>query len=393
MRKKTFIHKKDLSTRARQLADWFTINQITSTLSADCGRFINEVHVKHIDKPPVYSSNWTTGMTVISLLMAYERFNDKTYLESAERAGNYLKSLQILDHRYPAAYGFFKEVTPQDTHCHPRDALSAAWGLLHLYWKNRDPEIFDRVRIFAEWFRQYAMKDGYPAWTVYSEKNKKPYWQKGSFHGGSPLFFFDLYETTRESKWKSIGLTICDVWTRTFLKKEGSIRVEVDAKTGKDKTGWGPNKGHLGWQDMHKTNDDFSSLALLRAYRLTRNVGYLETARQYLDWVLTLQRKDGAFGRLPVHSAAATLILELLDLASLTKEKKYEEALQRSIPHFLSLQELTDKQPMIHGGFYCTSGDYAHGNRRELGVRTSCYALAALLRLEGKRSYKEYTAY
>ncbi|MFH0919808.1 MAG: hypothetical protein V1913_05550 [Fibrobacterota bacterium] len=389
---KAFACKGGIPARARKLADWFVVNQVTNTLSADCGRFINEVHVKGVDRPPVYSSNWTTGMTVISLLMSYERFKDKRYLESAERAGNYLKSLQVLDNRNPAAYGFFKEVTPQNTHCHPRDALSAAWGLLHLFRMRGDAEAFGRVKIFAEWFRRYAMKDGYPAWTVYLENDKKPYWQKGSFHGGSPLFFFELYEMTREPRWKSIGLTICDTWTKTFLKEEGSIRVEVDAETGKDRTGFGPDPGHLGWQAMHKTNDDFTSLALLRAYRLTRKAGYLETARRYLDWVLTTQKKDGAFGDVPVHSAAATLVLELMDLFLVSKEKKYREALQRSIPHFLSLQELTDPRPLVHGGFYCTSGDYANGIRRELGVRTSSYALAALLRLEGKRAYQGYTA-
>jgi uncharacterized protein YyaL (SSP411 family) len=249
-----------------------------------------------------------------------------------------------------------------------------------------------RARTFAEWFRKNAVRRGYPAWTFYVEPERAPYWQLGSFHGGSPLFLFDLYAATRGRKWLKLGLTICDAWIRTFPKPDGSIRIEVDPKTGRDLTGKSKDPNHLGWQDMHKTNDDFTAQALLRAWRLTRKTKYLDAARKFLDWALSVQRRDGAFGNPPVNSAAATLILEMLDMAALTGESKYRDAALRSVPHFLSLQETRARAPRFHGGFYCIHGDYVHGSRVELGVRTSCYALAALLRLEGARKYVGYTS-
>lgn len=374
------------------LADWFVENQVMRSHFADRGRFANEVTVGKKPYKIVYTTNWTTGMSCISLIMAWQRTKEKRYLTAAKYAGEYLKILQVLDQRNPAAFGAFHETTPQDTAWHPRDALSAAWGLLYLYKVTKDADYLYRVNIFAQWFSKFGMKNNYPAWTSYIEKNKQSYWQQGSFHGGSPLFFFDLYKVTKQKKWLTVGLKICDKWKRLFMKSDGSIRIEVDPKTGKDMTGLGTDKNHIGWQDMHKVNDDFTALAQLRAYKLTKDKKYLETAQRYLDWVLTIQEPNGAFGKNPVNSAAATLILELMDLYKITKQKKYKVAMLKSVPHFLSLQELKSKDKRFFGGFYCIHGDYVHNSRVNLGVRTACYALAALLRLEGKKTYEGYTS-
>lgn len=378
--------------KAKALADWFVENQVKSGHYADRGRFANEVTVGKKPYKIVYSTNWTTGMTCISLVMMWERTKDDRYLSAAKLSGEYLKSLQVLDQRNKAAFGLFRETSPQSKECHPRDALSAAWGLLYLYKVTKESDYLERVNIFANWFSKYAMKNNYPAWTSFTEKNKPSYWQQGSFHGGSPLFFFDLYAVTKQKKWLGVGLKICKKWKQLFLKADGSIRIEIDPKTGKDMTGKGTDLNHIGWQDMHKVNDDFTAQAQMRAYKLTGDKQYLETAQRYLDWVLTIQQPKGYFGKVPVNSAAATLILELMDIYQITKQKKYHDAMLKSVPHFFTLQETKSKDKRFAGGFYCIHGDYIHNSRINLGVRTSCYALAALLRLENKKKYEGYTA-
>ncbi len=388
------VSKGEFFKRAKSLADWFVENQVTRAHYADRGRFSNGAIVGKKEYRLDYSTNWTSGMTCISLLMMYQRTKEERYLKSAKLAGENIKALQIFDERNKAAFGMIREVTPQSPECHPRDALSAAWALLHLYLNTKDKEYLFRVNLFANWFSKYAMKNNYPAWTAYAEKNKPCYWQLGSFHGGSPLFFFDLYELTKNKKWLSIGLRICDRWKKLFLKEDGSIRIEIDVKTGKDMTGVGEDRNHLGWQEMHKYNDDFTAQAQMRAYKLTGEKKYLEVAKKYLDWVLSIQTPKGYFGETPVNSAAATLILELKDFYDITKEKKYKDAMLRSVPHFLSLQELKSKDKRFLGGFYCVdgdAGDYEHNKREVLGLRTSCYALATLLRLEQKIKYAGYT--
>ncbi len=384
--------KQQFLTRARKLADWFAAGQVSRASSADCGRYVNRLEVRggRIGEP-VHTTNWTTGMTVIAMLMAWKRTGEKKYLDSARSAGEYLKSLQITDARGRKTFGMIREVTPQTDWCHPRDALSAAWALLHLGTLARDGESLRRAKLFAAWFRANALRKRYPAWTCYAD-GRKPYWQLGSFHGGSPLFFFDLHAATRDKKWLSLGLGIADAWMRIFPKKDGSIRIEVDPDTGRDLTGRGPGEAHVGWQDMHKYNDDFTALALMRAYLLTWKARYLDAARKYLDWILRQQTPSGAFGRPAVNSAAATLIIELLDLHRITRERKYLDACGRSLDHFLSLQELKRRDKRLHGGFYGTGADYAHGKRSSLNTRTGCYALAALLKLEGRRKYLGYTA-
>jgi hypothetical protein len=383
---------RKLLTRVRLLADWFVQNQVTDGADANRGRFIDHVPAGRPAGRPLYATNWTIGMTIISLTMAWRRTRDRKYLDSAWLAGAYLKSLQVLDRTKPWAFGGFREETPQTEVFHPRDALSAAWGLLHLHMVSGAQAELYRVRLFAEWFRRHAMRNGYPAWTAYVTPKRAPYWQRGSFHGGSPLFFFDLFDVTGEAKWRRLGLTICDTWIRTFPRPDGSIRIEVDPQSGKDLTGTGPNKGHLGWQDMHKLNDDFTTQALLRAYRLTGRQRYLDAARRFLDWVLSVQNPDGSFGKVPVNSAAPTLILELLDFARIAGAPECRAAAARSVPHFLQLQETRLRDRRFLGGVYCIHGPYIHNSRVNLGVRTSAYALAALLRLESSRRYAGYTA-
>ncbi|MBA4388421.1 MAG: hypothetical protein C0404_10605 [Verrucomicrobia bacterium] len=384
--------KKECLRRATLVADWLVAGQISDRESADRGRYIYMLPVRGEKARTHYTTNWTTGMTAISMLMAWRRTGKKEYIASVGTAIGYLKSLQCFDPRNKAAIGTFVEESPQSEGCHPRDALSAAWGFLQLHMAMGNHNDLWRAQLFADWFSKHAVKNNYPAWTFYTRPGKPPYWQLGSFHGGSPLFFFDLYTVTKQEKWKRLGLKICDRWIELFLKDDGSIRIEIDPDTGRDMTGTGPNTGHIGWQDMHKLNDDFTTLALMRAYKLTGRKHYREAATRYFDWVLSVQRPDGAFGAIPVNSGCASLIVELLDFAKLTGRKRYLEACMKSVPHFFSLQELKLKEPQFHGGFYCVDEVYTHNQKATLGARTSAYALAALLKLEGGMKYRGYTA-
>ncbi len=379
-------------TRAKKLADWFVNNQVTSESDANRGRYVNMAEVKpsRIGEPRL-TTNWTTGMAAIAMLMAWKRTGEKRYLQSAALGCEYLKSLQVMDSRKKRNFGAIREVMPQTMEFHPRDALSAAWALLHQGLLARDKQCLDRAKLFAEWFKDNALRKRYPAWTFFLD-GRKTYWRLGSFHGGSPLFFFDLHAATHDKRWLAAGLGICDQWMRIFQKKDGSIRIEVDPYTGKDMTGKGPDKAYLNWQIMHIWNDDFTALALMRAYLLTWRKKYLNGAGRYLDWVLRQQRRSGAFGKPAVNSAAASLIIELTDMARITGERKYADACHKSVEHFLALQEVKRRDTRANGGFYGVGPEYIHGRRRHLNTRTACYALAALLKLEGKKKYLGYTA-
>jgi len=127
--------KPECLSRARKLADWFVANQVTRPHLADCGRYANGLRVRGPAEKPSLTTNWTTGMTAIAMLMAWRRTGNEKHLQSAQVAGDYLKSLQILDARNPAAFGLFREATPQTDFCHPRDALSAAWGCCTFTWR------------------------------------------------------------------------------------------------------------------------------------------------------------------------------------------------------------------------------------------------------------------
>lgn len=384
--------QKQCLSRAVKLADWFVFNQCKSGGDANRGRYAVGIQVRRGKAvKSIYTTNWTTGMTVISMLMAWRRTGDEAYLKSAQLGGEYLKSLQVMDAQNRKAYGLIRESTPQTSMCHPRDALSAAWALLHLGMFTKDKEALRRSKIFAEWFRSHAVKNRYPAWSAFTD-GRKPYWQLGSFHGGSPLYLFDLYKKTRDERWLKTGLGICDRWMQLFPKKDGSIRIEIDPKNGRDLTGRGPDDAHNNWQYMHLYNDDFTSLALMRAYLLTKKAKYLKAVTTYMDWILSEQRDNGAFGNPSVASAAASLVIELLDVYRITRDRKYAYACDRSIDYFLDLQELKSRDKAVRGGFYGVTPDYEHETRSWMQARVSCYALAALLKLEGGEKYVGYTS-
>lgn len=171
---------------AQRCADWLVNNQLIKENSADNGRYMAEFIIKKM-KVRGYAMGWPTGMATISLLAMYMRTKNKKYLKAAEQAGEYLKSLQVLDAREKRNIGLIREFTPQTNWCHPRDAVSAAWSMLWLGKATNNKEYIERAILFARWFKNNAVKNNYPAWTCFMAK-KEPKWLMGSFHGGSPFF-------------------------------------------------------------------------------------------------------------------------------------------------------------------------------------------------------------
>ena len=376
---------------AKKCGEWLISNQSTGQADANRGRFLAEIDVRTGDINEI-STNWTTGMSLLSLLMLHKRTGYEKWLDAAKLAGEYLKSLQVLDSRNARNFGMIREISPQGDWCHPRDALSAAWGLLHLGQVAVDSEAAERALLFARWFKKYAMRDGYPAWTAYLD-GREPYWMLGSFHGGSPLFFFDLASHTGDHRWiDEVAVPILENYLRNHLPPRGEIRVIVDPETGKSALRRKEWQNQLSWAHMHRINDDFSSMALMRSFHVTGEQSHLAAARRFLGWALKRQNSDGSFGDPPVNSGCASLMSELMDIYAIEGGAQFRAAAAKAGEHLLSLQEMETPDPRFHGGFYGMHGLNDFGTRRVLHIRTSCYAIAACLRLEGGADYPWYTA-
>lgn len=381
--------KKEFFQAAALAADWMLNNQITGGYDANKGRFLYSISIKD-SKPLGYSGNWLGGASIMAMLMMYHRTADNKYLDAAIKAGGYLKTLQILDQRKPEWYGAFREDTPQSNWCHPRDGLTAAWGLLWLYEETKEKEYLARVELFNKWFVEQAMSKGWPSWSYYYY-DKKPDYLQGSFHGGDGAYFYDYFRVTGDSTYQNSGMKfIVDYALEKFLGPDGKVRVIFDADKGKYIE---DGITFDGMQKMHRHNDDFMSISILDAYVLYKDAKYLERAEAYAKWLISEQREDGGFGNPDVPPAAATGPNFLIDLYSITKNPEYLKAALKGAGFLLSRQHLNPKDKTTYGGFFGYDDNWNSDHREIINLRTTCYAVIALLKLEGKEKGPYYSPF
>ncbi len=373
---------------AIKVADWLINNQEKNGYNANHGRFAAGISIKE-NKIVFWAPNWMNGASIMGLLMTYHRTSEKKYLEAAIRGGEYLKSLQILDARNKEFYGAFREDTPQSSWCHPRDGLTASWALLWLYDETKENEYLERVKLFNSWFLEYAMRKGWPAWSYYFY-DKKPDYLQGSFHGGDGAYFYDYYFVTRDRTYIESGFRfIVDYAIEKFLGPDGKVRVIFDSDTGKyieDGTTFD------GMQKMHRHNDDFMSISILDAYIYYKDRKYLDRAEAYAKWLISEQREDGGFGKPDVPPAAATGPNFLIDLYRVTGKKEYLNAAVKAGKYLITRQVNNQENKLLHGGFYGYDGNWNSEHNDFINIRTSAYALIALLKLEGKEKGPFYSA-
>lgn len=361
-------------------ADWLVANQVRDWSDANRGRFLAG-HNPSAGETSL-SDNWMTGAALMALLMVHRRTGDARFLEAAEIAGAHLMSLQILDPENPHR-GAFREITAQTTWCYPRDALTAAWALLWLHAATRQAEPLRRVELFVDWFEREAMGEEWPLWEVnFRGEPHRNRTLEGSFHGGDGAFFCDHWRVTGDDSHLPLLRRISDHLTERFLSEDGRLRVVYDRATGLFLDEIADGQFSPIWKRMHRYNDDFSAITLMDAHLVFGEPEYLERAEAFAGWLIREQQPDGSFGQPPVASASATAAIELVDLHRLTGKETYLAAARRAGRHLLTLQETASAEVRAHGGFYEMT-QTEPPVVEYINLRTSAYAIIALLKLEG----------
>ncbi len=374
---------------ARRGLDYLVRNQITDKGSADCGRlpFIVDCPEKRITS---YTTNWITGICVEALLSGYKAFNDERYLNSAALAVDYLRSLQTFTPWQPETFGLIREETPQFVWAHPRDALSAAWGMLDYSTVTGDEDAFKRAVAYADWYIAHGLLEGYPAWTARLDgKEWEPKWY-GSFHSGGAFFFGRLFELTGNEAYRAMMEQMLDFYNTNLLNPDGTITVIRQHGTMEDldcsaDPAWAP----YGWIMMHKYNDDFGALANLLAWRITNEQKYRTSALSFLNKMTQEQRADGGFGPVDwaesVPSAAGAIMQEmaLAEQLGAVSSGTFNSELTRAGEYLLEHQYNVTDHP-FDGAFHGMSGEYTV-DRKFCNTRAGAYAILALLRMGGAK--------
>ncbi len=375
---------------ALRCAEWMVRNQVNDPGNdANTGRFLGYYRIgtdhKHL------THNWTTGVCVFGMLLAYRRTGDARYLEAAKLGGQSLKTLQVLDQRDPRTFGALKEATPHSRFCYPRDALTGAWALLWLFDETRNADLKYRARIFADWFVDVAMLRGWPAWDfrfeMFEEVGFDVDYTMGNFHGGSAGFFYDYARITGDTRHLERGLRfIADTTCERFLDETGRFKTAINRETGECLDDMDSDQHRKGYKRMHQFNDDFASIALLDAYAYYGDSIYLERAEAHAKWLMSEQQPDGSIGNPAVAVASATAPILWLDLHKLTGKQEYHDAAHRAGKNLLTLQIDKPEDPACHGAFlgYDDGVFDPNASRAMVNIRDAGYALLALLRLEGR---------
>ena len=352
------MDKNKVLAAAEHTARWLVCNQINSRLDANRGRF--QSHYE-LNRNPDYSTGWDTGCSLNGLLAFYKRTGNPDLLHSAEMAGRYIMSLQILDPREKIYRGAFREVTPQSLEFCPRDATSAAWSLIYLAEATGNEEYLYRAVIFGDWLIEYGMIDGWPRWAVMTDQDH--FYVRGSFQSGTGAFFHDLFMATHDPRYIDRGMRpIVECYVRDFFSSDGGIIVSrggfdnLPFKTERD-------SGKLEF-DMHSFNDDFGNIALMRAAEIFRDESYREKARDFARYLAQHQDPDGNYGGGRVPSAVPQALIYFHDLGEFYHDTELLAARDRTLEALLNMQFHVPDEPRLDGAFpdEDTGRNYIVGN-------------------------------
>jgi hypothetical protein len=376
------MESKSVFEHARLIGDWMVKNQVINPFDANHGRGIGIYNARtgYLN----LSVNWTTGIMAACLCAMYKRTGEQKYLDAAIRAGKYVMSLQLLDERKKEYFGLFRELTPQSIECAPRDAVSAAWGLVWLFNTTGEREFLERAKIFAEWHMNYVMLEGWPRFALYMRDDMPDFYAQGAFQSGTGLFYHDLFVASGDARLIERGFKPIAVNYRDrFFNDDGSIILGREAFTGqKGETGTGVK--------MHSFNDDFGGAMLMVAADFFKDESFRDKAMAYARWLMLNQDADGGFGGGKAPSGVPTALMYFHDLGTEYGDRELLSARDKTLNKLLSLQHIATGDAKLDGGIEgaceCINKmvDIPGAPQKHVNLRCTNYALIALLKLEGR---------
>ena len=362
--------------------DFIVRTQVTDVTNANCGRFAF-IYDSAKEQTTKLTPNWVTGTAVEALLAGYRFTKNEKYLDAAGRGIKYIKSLQSLSKFGKFSYGGINETTPQCQYCHPRDALTAAWAMLDWSQETKDKECFERALIFADWYINSAMPEGYPVCSVDFNNGVVPPYELASCQGGGGFFFYRLYTLTGDKKYLNVLENIIEFYNEFFLDDNGRPISLIDQYTRKAKLNQQVDLGGSLWEMMHVYNDDFAALANLAAYSLEPRATYLDSLKKFFKFIETSQNYDGGFGPkdFSIPSAGGACLMEFLAAKTLGLNLVKQETIDSAVRYLIERQ-YCKADSTGNGGFFGVSVDYKVSDTM-INMRTTSYSVMGLLRYAG----------
>jgi hypothetical protein len=317
-------------------ARWFVGSQVKMEKpywDANHGRFIYDHHLD--SGSTVLGLNWTQGRGIFCLLAAGELTGRSEFLETAVRAANYIKILQIYDcPDNPRRQFAIREEVPQSWRSAPRDATEAALGLLFMYRATGERDYLRRAVDYEKWFQRNVWnKSKWPlGFLSLVDKSVSPI--EYSFQTAHAAFFYYLSKATGKKSYLRHVRHLADEGIKRFVHYDGSIRTkQVDA--------------HHTLPGGEVLNDDGFMVSILCAYRAFGDHKYLDVCQRHSDWIRSAVKFP-----LPMISGLPCMCTFLIELSEVTGDGVHREwATKMLLKHVLPLQIRNSKDPKIAGAF------------------------------------------
>lgn len=374
---------------ARLAGEWYANTQNTEASpwggvhdSADVGRYIYEYFVTR--QWARGNGVWGQAVAIMGLMTLERRVpSGGRYSVSATLAGNYLKSLQIINPTDEKCHGGFREHTPQDDWSYPRDGATGGMGFCALYKETKKEEYLDRARIFGAWYHKYGSDaNGWPH-VQFSFSKRVPErvgeFQPGDWQAGGALVYYWLGKLTGEKHWMDYFRQIVDPLTGMLERNTG--KPEIRDFHGKSEVTYG--------------NNDFSTIVMIAAWRQWRDMRMLDALRGYLHRLWEVQDADGTYPSFGGTFVATMSDMEYLQLCREEKLKEdlpaLEERIVRAAKATLLQQETLLRDIRAYGGYY---GQSNFGVSRErIHQRSTGYGMIMNLRLVGGAETPYYSSW
>ncbi len=367
------ISSSQIRMRALAAADWFVKSQVimhSPYWDANHGRYIYNRHVP--SARTVLALNWGTARGIMVCLSAWELTHKQSYLDSALRAGSYLKSLQIMDPRVPKLFGAFAEQVPQSDTTAPRDAVEAADGLLFLYRATGDRDYLERAECWAKWFLREIKPMGWPPayFHLYDNEHDRSLW---FVECAAVMFFYHLYLATGKKEYVQKTFSyLLDPIRRKHFREDGALLtgrfIDIHSGRGKDA--------------QVAQNDDGVGIALLCDFTVRKDEKVMNICRNYGNFLISRPMPRATFSAFPSQA------IFLLELSKLCGDRRYSDFVRENLTCITSLQILKHKDPCVQGAFRGEderADEYFPRAKQSdfITTRVTAYSALALFKLHG----------
>jgi rhamnogalacturonyl hydrolase YesR len=361
--------KPTLQNHANIAADWLLNSKIHNNNSDDknlFGSFNNYLDLG--SQKCEYAYTEITGYSIELLLDLYQKNGAANLLEVAKQVANWVRGMQYAGALPEGNGGYLYCVNLEDMNisneAYSFDAGICLGGLTRLYEVTKDAVYHDSASKAANWLTKVMQNpDGSfkslcdvqkDAQNATRQKNPIPasirkswFFLPGCHHGKIAIGLSKYYLLSKDESILNSVSSLCN-WLISQQSQNGYFRVAVNTD--------------VSFSHTHC----YAVEGLLFAANLLKDTSILKSGKLGGDWLIKLQKNDGRISawtnnNWPMSytdiSAVAQSIRIWCVLYSETDDKKYLNAINKSLSYLLKMQHIT-KDLAQSGGFHLAELDF-----------------------------------